>query len=274
MSSAAAGPMGFSVKAAANGNTVANLSQPLILGFAHAVDSEVIHLSPFRHPTRLVTVLRVTANGAAGSTVGGAAGSPPSARLSFDVLRVCDVPHDANKLYVSLRSLPIGSEVRSHDLEDIGVHFEVHEQRSGDDVDAERVRECSTANLGAAHGGRTQYHYAEYGILSALVGGGWLTSDTRAVHTDRVLVAVSRDGGLTFCVSRLFRVGELFMDPVIVQSYDSESTPPIEFIDQSLSFDGFIERVHDLLPLAGGDVVLPILMPRRFERPEGLIFVG
>lgn len=76
-----------------------------LLGFAHSEDSDVVYLSPFQHPTRLVAVLDVTAVNNDTSTV------------TISQRHSRDMRHDANKLFSALRGYPTNVELDIGDLE-------------------------------------------------------------------------------------------------------------------------------------------------------------
>lgn len=98
-----------------------------------------------------------------------------TAPLQLRLARARDLFHDSNKLFVNARGLPIGSPVQV-DLEDFGVHFEI--DQTGLDDEAQRQ----------------QFHFAQHGALSSLVGAGWVDAGTEVDSSSRLLIAARRCG--------------------------------------------------------------------------------
>ncbi|KAJ2994278.1 hypothetical protein HDV02_001713 [Globomyces sp. JEL0801] len=155
-------------------------SQPLILGFAHSKYSKLISLTPFRHPTRLISMYMVNESG------------------ELDEIISRDCYHDANKLYVSYFGLPEKSVKTSVDLEDFGVHFQIEPTKQNEPIPAIEV--STEAPIGAV------FHHAKLGIFSAFQGASWITEDEPVKGNERILICVAKQDEMSSWTIRAERL--------------------------------------------------------------------
>ena len=143
---------------------------------------------------------------------------------------------------------------------DIGVHFDVE------------VAQIGTPSSDATDG--SLFTFGANGALSTCVGAGWIDAERSRPKSDtRILFAVSRDGGSTWRL-RMYKAAQLF-DVVADAAAATDDGAPQDLhvpSDTAAAFDQLLRRAS--LDVRAGDIILPIVSPKRVERTQGILFVG